>query len=72
MGRGQSHGVEQDEGPAEVVVVVLEGLGDRLANSLVPGEMDDGADRVALEDLAERIAIAQVRLVKLGLPPPRA
>src|SRR5687768_16729457 len=63
------HRIEQRKSAAQVVVVVLQGPGDRLARGFVSGEVDDSLHRSALEYFAKRAAVTNVRLVKLDFSP---
>ena len=56
------HDLEEDEGAGDVVVVILEGLGDGLAHSLEARKVDDAVDLVLGEDLLEAVAVEQVAL----------
>ena len=55
-----AHGLDQVEGAAEVVVVVLDGLGHALADGLEAGEVDHAVDVERLEDGLEGVAVAHV------------
>jgi hypothetical protein len=46
------HGLQQAEAALDVVGVVIQGLGHRLAHGLEAGEVDDGADLVRLQGVA--------------------
>ena len=55
-----AHDVNEREGVAQVVGVVLDGLGDRLAHGLEAGKVDDAVDLVRGEDLLQRVAVVDV------------
>ena len=58
-----AHGLEHLEGAGEVVIVVLQRLGDTLADSLEPGEVDDGINvSEALEELLHLVGVSQLGL----------
>ena len=60
------HRLEQDERADEVVLVVAEGDGDRLADGLETGEVDDGVELRPGEDLIDRCLVDEVRLDERG------
>ena len=55
-----AHDVNECEGVAQVVGVVLDGLGDRLAYGLEAGKVDDAVDLVRGEDLLQCVAVVDV------------
>ena len=58
-----AHGLEHLEGAGEVVVVVLQRLGDALAHCLEPGKVDDGVNiSKALEQLLHLVGVSQLGL----------
>ena len=59
-----AHDVHERERALDVVVVVLDGLLDRLAHGLEAGEVDHAVDGVLVEDAVERIAVEHVVLVE--------
>ena len=60
-----AHGLEQHDGAVEVVVVVFDRLGDRLADGLERGEMNHPVDVVLGEDAVHQRLIADIALVAL-------
>ena len=62
------HGREQVERGAEVVVIVAKRLGDRLADGLEPGKVDDRIDRLRGKQALRRIRVAQVAALKPERP----
>ncbi len=54
------HDPAEDQRAVDVVVIVAQGLLDRLANSLEPGKVDDGRDVVGVKDLFEVLGRADV------------
>ena len=60
-----AHHIQNDEGAVQVIVIVLDGLGDALAHSLIGSELDDGVDVRALgEDLLHVLMLGHVRVVE--------
>ena len=57
-----AHYVDQHEHAVHVVLVVFEGLGNRLAHSLQAGKVDDGINLVLCEELLHCCAVANVGL----------
>ena len=55
-----AHGAHEREGRAEVVLVVLQRLGDRLADGLEPGEVDDGVERLVGEEVLGLVVVGEV------------
>ena len=55
-----AHDVDEGEGVADVVGVVLDGLGHRLAHGLEAGEVDHAVDVVLGEHVLERVAVVDV------------
>ena len=55
-----SHCAQQRKGAAEVVLVVLEGLGHRLADGLEPREVDRGVDVLVVEELLRLVDVGEV------------
>ena len=65
-----AHHVQNDQCAVQVVVVVFDGLGDALADSLVGGELDDGVDVRALgEDLLHVLVSGHIRIVEAEVLP---
>ena len=58
-----SHDIKKGEGVAQVVCVVLDRLGDGLANGLEASEVNDKVNGVLIKDVVERICIVDVYLV---------
>ena len=64
-----AHHVQNDQGAVEVVVVVLDGLGDAFAHSLIGGKLDDSIDIRALgEDLLHVLVLCHIGLIEPGSP----
>ena len=61
--------VQQHERPSDVVLVVLPGLRDGLADGLVAGEVDDGVEPLRVEDGADDGAVADVAHDEARAPP---
>ena len=61
---GFRHDLKQCHAAREIVVVITQRLGHRLADGLEAGEVDDGIDLVFAEDIAQRAAIADIDLRK--------
>ena len=59
-----SHDIKKGEGIAQVVCVVLNRLGDGLANSLEACEVNDKVNGVLIKDVVESICIVDVCLVE--------
>ena len=59
-----AHGVDEREGVADVVGVVLDGLAHALAHGLEAGEVDHAVHRVLVEDDVERLAVVHVGAVE--------
>ena len=59
-----SHDIKKGEGIAQVVCVVLNGLGDGLANSLEASKVNDKVNGVLVKDVVECICIVDVCLVE--------
>ena len=59
-----SHDVKKGEGVAQVVRVVLDRLGNRLANGLEAGKVNDKVNGVLIKDVVECICIVDVCLVE--------
>ena len=55
-----THDVDERERVADVVAVVLDGLGHGLAHGLVAGEVDHAVDAVRVEDTGEGLAVVDV------------
>ena len=59
-----SHDIKKGEGIAQVVCVVLDRLGNRLANGLEAGKVNDKVNGVLIKDVVECICIVDVCLVE--------
>ena len=59
-----SHDIKKSEGIAQVVCVVLDRLGNRLADSLEAGKVDDKVNGVLIKDAVQSILIVDVCLVE--------
>ena len=60
-----AHHVQNDQGAVEVVIVVLDGLGNALAHSLIGGKLDDSIDIRALgEDLLHVLVLCHIGLIE--------
>ncbi len=66
------HGIDELVGRAEVVAVVPQGLGHRLADGLQAGEVDHGVDRVGREDGVEGAGVGHVGVDDRQVPPGHA
>jgi len=55
-----AHRADQRERRAEVVLVVLQGLGHALADGLEPREVDDGVDPVVREQVLGLVVVGEV------------
>ena len=58
------HALDEVERALDIHLVVQQRLRDRLAHRLEPGEVDDRADVVLLEERRERLLVSNVDLVK--------
>ena len=61
------HRPQQSGGAAQVVVVILQGVGHRLAHLRGGGEVDDAVDVLGLEQLVHGRPVPDVRLIEAGL-----
>ena len=60
-----AHHVQNDQRAVEVVIVVLDGLGNALAHSLIGGKLDDSIDIGALgEDLLHILVLCHIGLIE--------
>ena len=59
-----SHDIKKGEGIAQVVCVVLDRLGNRLANGLEASEVNDKVNGVLVKDVVESTCIVDVCLVE--------
>jgi len=66
MAAGLVHRLDQAECALHVDLIVEKRVGDRLTNSLQPGEVYDRLHVVLCEHLAEGILVADIQLHKGG------
>ena len=59
-----SHDIKKGEGIAQVICVVLNGLGNGFANGLEAGKVNDKVNGVLIKDVVECICIVDVCLVE--------
>ena len=60
------HGLEKDSGAAEIVVIVLQGIGHGLSHLGEGGKMDDAVDALRLKEPVHGRPVPDVGLVETG------